>query len=113
MFGQSWVVIGAGIYFWHFALLKRRNRRMQSPDELVTSGGLFSMVRHPMYLADMIYYAGLAMMWPGTISIGLVMVSWVALINQARIEDAWCGQRFTVQHSQWSQNTRMILPYIY
>lgn len=110
---QLLVVTGGLLYVWHFILIKRANRKIDQPDHLVEQGGLFSLVRHPMYFADMIYYFGLALLWPSLISAGVMIVAIVALIRQSKQEDLWCAEQFPIDHATWVNHTKLVIPFVY
>jgi len=57
--GQLFVVVFGVINLWHYYLLKCANTDIGKPTVLVSRGGLFRVIRHPMYFADIFIYFGL------------------------------------------------------
>ena len=113
LLAQILVLGGAVLFAWHYWLVKRANANMEQPDRLVTTGGLFGLVRHPMYLADLIYYCGLALFWPSTESALLIVIAAYALIKQSVVEDRWCAELFPAQYDAWAERTRLFIPWLY
>ena len=107
---QAVVVIGGLVTIGHYAALRRCNRCVARPAELVTRGGLFARVRHPMYLGDLLVYAGLALLAPGPATLAALGVGALAIVRQARLEDRWLARRFGDTHARWRGHTRLLLP---
>jgi protein-S-isoprenylcysteine O-methyltransferase Ste14 len=110
---QLVVCFGVGVYLYHYALLRAANSGLQVPKQLVLDAGLYRWIRHPMYLADAMYYAGLALLWASWGSLLLWLIALLALRQQAQIEDRWCAAQFGQQHRNWCDRTRLLIPYIY
>jgi len=113
LLAQSLVIGGTVLVFWHFLLLRRLNKELELPEVLVTDGGLYCVVRHPMYFADAIYYTGLALLWPSVTSAVILLVGLIALVYQAHEEDRWCAQRFPHEFPRWSARSALLIPYLY
>ena len=111
--GQLLVFLGAAINLWHYAILKKQAHYLGKPDKLVTSGGLFRMVRHPMYLGELLLVTGLTLMlwaWWAVMLWGLFTVSVLRLV---RIEDDQMAGVFGDDHRAWVQRTRLMLPWLW
>jgi len=103
------VVIGGGLNLGHYLVLGR-SLRAQSEPRLVTSGGLFAWLRHPMYLGDALLYLGFAV-YPATpVSLVAYPVAAWALIAQARREDGALAQAFGADHDAWRRRTWLLAP---
>ena len=99
------VLAGGGFAIWHHLIMKRARRRAAGRAVLVRSGGLFSRIRHPIYLGDMVLYAGFAV-YPATIvSLGFLAVAFWAIRRQAVREDAELAEVFGAQHAAWRART--------
>lgn len=107
---QVTVIVGALVHVVHYGILKRRAGPLEHPDHLVTDAGLFRFVRHPMYLGDLICYAGLAALAGDAIALSLLAVGTVALVAQARHEDAALRTLFPQTFEAWHVRTRLLLP---
>ncbi len=108
--GQALVLTGALSSVFHYYVLKRSNPKLAYPDELTQTVGLFTRVRHPMYASDLVMVTGFWLMAPFIISVPILIVVYVALIKQARIEDAFMAQRYPKQHAQWKERSGLLLP---
>ena len=85
---QIIVIVGGALYIWHYWIVSRNSRDMQTPSTLVRRGGLFPLIRHPMYFADLIYYTGLALLWSTHLALMVLLIAWLALLMQSRVEAA-------------------------
>ncbi len=104
------VVGGGGFAIWHHWIMKRARRRAAGRPVLVHSGGLFARIRHPIYLGDMVLYAGLAV-YPATgVSLVMLGVALWALRRQAVREDAELAEAFGAEHAAWRARTGRFWP---
>ncbi|MFP4209314.1 MAG: methyltransferase family protein [Wenzhouxiangella sp.] len=99
------VLSGGGFAIWHQWIMKRARRRAAGEPVLVDSGGAFGRIRHPIYLGDMVLYAGLAV-YPATgVSLVMLGVALWALWRQAGREDAEMAEAFGQEHAAWRART--------
>ena len=108
---QAVVVLGAAITIWHFVILKTALPDISRPKTLIVDRGLFAAVRHPMYLGDLILYAGLAMLTGDPVAWILASIGAVAIVGQCRVEDRAMGERFGNEHGVWQRRTHMLVPW--
>jgi protein-S-isoprenylcysteine O-methyltransferase Ste14 len=111
--GQGLVLVGAGIHLWHYAILKRHARNLAGPVRLVTTGGLFGRVRHPMYLGDMIWAAGFGVLAADLVAAALCVLCWIAIPLQCRHEDRAMASAFGQEHALWARHARALIPFLY
>jgi protein-S-isoprenylcysteine O-methyltransferase Ste14 len=111
--GQMMAVVGGGLFVYHFVILKNINNAIGKPHTLLTNKGLFRWIRHPMYFADFIIYAGFMLLHLSLISAFLYIVVCVALAKQAKVEDKYLAKVFGQTHHQWSKKSWLLVPYIY
>ena len=110
---QIIVTVGVAINLWHFFILKRVNQNISEPQQLVHKYGLYRYIRHPMYLADAIYYLGLALIWCSATSFFILLISYIALAKQSQEEDKSMAQRFKDQYPEWWMKTGLMIPFLY
>lgn len=103
-------LIGPILHGWHYVLLRSRIPHLEQPPALVTSGGLLPWIRHPMYLGDALAMLGFTLFWPTLVSCMLLPIGLLALILQARLEDAELRRRFPQAHRQWSMRAGLLWP---
>jgi protein-S-isoprenylcysteine O-methyltransferase Ste14 len=106
---QAVVLTGGAITLWHHRILVR-GRGGDNPGELVEGGGLYRLIRHPMYLGDCLLYIGMGLLVPSLVSTVLVVIGCAALITQAKAEDRYLANRFGESFSSWQQRSGLLLP---
>ncbi len=99
------VLAGGGFAIWHHLIMKRARRLAAGQPVLVCAGGLFARIRHPIYLGDMVLYAGLAVYPATAVSMVLLIIAVWALYRQAMREDAEMAEMFGQQHAAWRART--------
>lgn len=109
---QGLVILGALISLWHYRLLKLNSADISTPESLVSRYGLYQWVRHPMYLGDGIAFLGLFLLVPNLLSVFVLVLAYVALFKQGKVEDAYMKQRFEREFKQWSVSSKLIVPYM-
>ena len=108
---QILAVLGASISLWHYWLLKAASRRLDRPERLVVEGGLFTSIRHPMYLGDLMLFSGLALLTADGVGYALAAAAALATVRQARTEDQILRDRFPAQHAGWRRRTALLIPW--
>lgn len=108
--GQFLVLLGGVSSLFHYVLLKRKNPRLQEPSSLLRQGGLFGLVRHPMYASDMVMFSGLWLMTSPVYSLPILIVAYVAVVKQAYIEDHTIARAFPEEYADWFKTTGLLLP---
>ena len=107
LLAQTVAVGGGAITLYHHRLL-RRARGPNGAAALVTRGGLFNWIRHPMYTGDLLLYAGLTLLAPDVVSVSLLLLGAIALYQQARAEDAYLLSVHGDTFSAWQARTRLL-----
>jgi protein-S-isoprenylcysteine O-methyltransferase Ste14 len=110
---QTFVIVGAVLTIAHYILLKSVIGILSPPAHLVTSRGLFRLVRHPMYLGDLILYAGLAMFTCDPFSLALLVVGNIAIVGQCGFEDRMLRETFGDKFDAWKRQTRLLIPRLF
>lgn len=108
--GQALAVAGATVSLLHYLILKRRAGALGAPATLVTTGGLFRWIRHPMYLGDLALGAGCAMLGPHPGGWLLWVLFAAVTTGAARAEDAMTMRRFGAGFAGWKARTGLLLP---
>jgi len=111
--GQALGVTGVFLTLRHYILLKKVNPRLSKPDTLVTQGGLFRHVRHPMYLGDLLTSAGLTLASGLSVPFVLLGLTWIARVLQSKVEDKRLSASFPDEFRAWKSRTRLLLPYLF
>lgn len=87
-----------------------RNTRQQIADSLNVTG-MYSMVRHPLYLGNFLIALGIVA-HPGSFwLIGLFVLSFILYYERIMFaEEAFLQRKFGEAFNQWSANTRLFIP---
>jgi protein-S-isoprenylcysteine O-methyltransferase Ste14 len=107
---QVLAIGGAALELWHYVLLKRGAARLGAPEELVTSGGLYGRIRHPMYLGDVIVALGFFLLHVDWVSVTLLVAALEGVLGQARREDDRLAQQFGDRFERWRAETHLLIP---
>ena len=106
--GQLLAISGGLCSLYHGYILRRAIGDRKEPARLVTRGGLFPYIRHPMYAGDALLYLGLALLAPGLASLLMLLLGWLGLYRQARAEDRYLAQRFQGGFEAWRRDSRLL-----
>lgn len=106
-------VLGGAVVIYHYLLIRRGYLQADPSARIVISGGLFGLVRHPMYLGDMVMYLGLTLLACNFMSIAVMAVAMVALVRQAGEEEAFLSRVYPAVYGPWARSTKRLIPGIY
>jgi len=110
---QSLILCGGVIVLWHYFILKRAHSNLEKPTNLVRHGGLFRRLRHPMYFGDTLMFSGYWLIAPNWYSLAILMLAYVAITLQAKVEDKDMARRFPTDFNHWVRSSRLLLPGVY
>ncbi len=103
--------VGAGVVLMVLALIEMRRHRTtfvphKEADSLVTKG-VFNLSRNPIYLADALILAGLALRWDAPLGLILVPV-FIWTIERRFIvpEEKMLRRKFRMDYARYEQATR-------
>jgi protein-S-isoprenylcysteine O-methyltransferase Ste14 len=109
-----WVAIAVPLpvlsNLWHYRLLKRAGGNVAQPTRLVTSGGLYRFLRHPMYLGDVLTVILLSLACLNGLVLATACCTIGAILWLARVEDRTLRQQFEAGDQVWFQRTGLLLP---
>ncbi len=111
--GQATAILGGCIHLWHYAILKRNLLNLQNPKTLVTRGGLFSRIRHPMYLGDLLLMLGFFLLTRDWVALVLAIGGLFSLGRLCRAEDRRLAGLFPKEHAEWKKGTKTLIPWIW
>lgn len=97
----------------HLGASFSRNVGVSDGARLVT-GGIYSVVRHPGYLAELLAFAGIAVAFnhPLTSSAAFLMPL-AAFMYRIGIEERMLKEGFGEEYSEYARRTRRLIPFIY
>lgn len=87
-----------------------RNTRLQRADTLNTRG-MYSVVRHPLYLGNFLIWVGVAM-FPHTwwLLLITILAFWIYYERIMFAEEEFLSERFGVDFEEWALNTPAFVP---
>lgn len=87
-----------------------RNTREQKA-EVLNTGGLYSVVRHPLYLGNFFIWLGLAL-FPrnGSLAIAAALAFWLYYERIMLAEEEFLGAKFGASFDEWAARTPAIIP---
>jgi len=87
-----------------------RNRRVQNATELNTTG-LYSVVRHPLYLGNALMWSGIAVfprVWAAAVFVGVFF--WVFYERVMLAEEDFLRLKFGAEYERWADRTPAFIP---
>jgi protein-S-isoprenylcysteine O-methyltransferase Ste14 len=113
LFGNVFILSGALLELWHYRILKRETQNLGSPTLLVTHGGLLSLIRHPMYLGDVVMLLGFTLFMQNAIAWGLYVLFVLVVMGLCAQEDRAMENLFPEAFSNWRKRSWRILPGVF
>jgi protein-S-isoprenylcysteine O-methyltransferase Ste14 len=112
----SWLllIISAWAVISGYLLLKREGKpdsNFENTSQLVKSG-LYSYIRHPLYLSIFLLGTGIMMKNPETLQLILATINLIAVFITAKIEEAEMLEKFGSEYREYMKETKMFIPYI-
>ena len=112
----SWLLLVFSIYpvLSGYYLLTRRGNpdaNFENTSNLVKTG-IYSKIRHPLYLSLFLLGTGIMLKDPGTIQIILGVINLTAVIVTSRIEEKEMISKFGKEYVKYISETKMFVPYV-
>ena len=84
------------------------------PDQKLIQDGLYRYFRHPGYLADIIAFAGLALVfWNPITSLLVLFLPPVGILHRIRVEEKMLLKAFGSDYEAYCKKTSALFPWIY
>ena len=108
----SWLLLSGSLYFAlaGYLLLKKHGKAAGKFENTtrVINNGIYSYIRHPMYLSLILLGFGAVLKNPGLIQWTLGIVNFIALYFTARIEEGEMLKRFGENYIRYKRETKII-----
>ncbi len=114
------IILGSIIFIFGMFIIKKANdefnktkTRADTVTTKLTKKGIYSMVRHPIYLGSNIYFVGWALAWDAIYCFYLILL--VVFLNwlQAFLEEKFIlEKKFGDEYIEYKKNVGMFLPKI-
>lgn len=111
--GPACIVTGFLILGWGYVTLKTRVSDLSRPATLVTRDGPLRWIRHPMYLGEMLWMAGFALLSGDPLASGLALSGGLGLFLQTRREESALKESFPAEHAEWRSRSWNLIPCVY
>lgn len=110
---QILVIGGVTLGLSQYLTLKRFNRGLAVPQQLVTDRGLFRWVRHPMYLGDLVVLTGLCLLVNRWWALPIWGGSLCCVLLLCRHEDHYLLNLFPEQYTTYMRHSARVIPLIW
>ena len=104
------ILTGAFLELWHYRLLKRGAGALGAPAQLVTRGGFLRVIRHPMYLGDVVMLFGFALLMSHPVGWGVFALFVGVVLGLCAQEDQAMAKQFPEAFAEWRKHTWRVLP---
>jgi protein-S-isoprenylcysteine O-methyltransferase len=108
-------IFGAFFNEWARSLLGKQwsgAARILKEHKLITSGP-YSVVRHPMYFANILMYIGCLIIIRSYILFGLFLILIAILSYRIKIEEKELFNKFGKEYEEYKKKVALIIPYIF
>ena len=85
---------------------------IRQPAGGLVTGGVYSMVRHPLYLFFTMEMTGFLLIRPNTVSLAAMILVIAAVLHRIRREDALLAETFGASFEEYRRRTRAFIPFI-
>lgn len=116
-FFAGMIMVAAG-YAGRIASLRRisssYNQSMQpNPDAVLVTGGVYSLIRHPLYFFYALEMLGLLLIRFNWISLALLAADLVNTVYRINREETLLTEKYGVHYEEYSKRTKRLIPFIF
>jgi protein-S-isoprenylcysteine O-methyltransferase Ste14 len=83
------------------------------PDHKLITNGPYGLIRHPIYLSEIIFSFSIPMILDSLYGLLLPLISIPLLLYRIRFEERALVSRFGKEYLEYSCRTKKLIPYIY
>jgi protein-S-isoprenylcysteine O-methyltransferase Ste14 len=113
----SWIFLflSAYIALAGFLTLKTRGRPGDTFENtaLLVRSGLYSYIRHPLYLSLLLLGTGAMLKNPGTLQVTLGIINLLSIYITARVEEKEMIARFGDEYRIYMKESKMFVPFLF
>ena len=95
-----------------FGLLNSSRLQIVKDQRLVTNG-VYSHIRHPLYLGEIIRNLGFTLILSSLYGFAAVLVGSLFLFPRIEIEERMLLEKFVKEYEEYRRRTKKLIPYIY
>ncbi|OGD25350.1 MAG: hypothetical protein A2Y56_10130 [Candidatus Aminicenantes bacterium RBG_13_63_10] len=104
------ILLASGLYLSRTGLAIVFGEKREKP--VVIRKNVFGLVRHPIYLAELLLYAGLILLSMSLLSVGVAILAAVFLHRISRYEEKLLVERFGEEYKTYMTDVPMWIPRI-
>lgn len=113
MFGGVLILLSCAFHWWAHKKHKQAHEESSEIQTIVT-GGIFSKIRHPLYLSLLAMNVGMAIAFGVMITSALALLTMVHWVLTAIKEEEALAKRFPVEYARYKQRVRWrMIPWIF
>lgn len=94
------------------ALGKYYSYGLKPPEKLIKHG-IYKHIRHPLYLAMLLYTAGIPLTFSSVYGFMLTLGFISFIMYRIKIEDKMLIEKFEDEYREYMKKTKKLIPYIY
>jgi protein-S-isoprenylcysteine O-methyltransferase Ste14 len=102
------ILLGLAMYLSRAGLRKVFREKRETPG--VITDGIFSIVRHPIYLASLLVYLGLIVLTLSLLSVIIFIIAIIFYYYISRFEEKLLLARFGQEYEDYMKQVPMLLP---
>jgi protein-S-isoprenylcysteine O-methyltransferase Ste14 len=113
--GVALLLTGLGLYWVAYRTLGKffSEAVRVLPDHKLITGGPYSLIRHPIYLGEILFAFSIPMMTNSFYGFVIMLVTIPILLHRIRIEEEVLVSRFREEYVEYAHRTKKLIPYIY
>ena len=109
------IILALGAINWAYVLFKSASVHKKAPasvnsiDKLITEG-MYAVVRHPIYAADIVLFWCLFLFYPVNQMLGLAVWATISLLFWVSLEERMLEEKFLEDYRLYKQRVPMLIP---
>ncbi len=84
-----------------------------NPEQKLVTNGMYRLIRHPSYLADILFDLGLPLVLSSVYGFVAMLFVLPFIIMRINLEEQVLGRHFGQQYVQYKQRTKKLIPFIF
>jgi protein-S-isoprenylcysteine O-methyltransferase Ste14 len=113
MLGGILILLAYGFHWWAHKKHKQAHEESQEIETIVTTG-VFSKIRHPLYLSIIFMNIGIALAFGVMVTFILALLTIIHWVLTALKEEAALMKKFPVEYARYKQRVRWrMIPWIF
>ncbi len=112
------IIVASAIFYWlyFFSLATYANRQAaRSADKTskIIKNGVYGLIRHPIYMADIVLAWGIFIFWPEKKVLASVLWLTLVLLFWMKLEEKVLLEKFGNEYKEYKKSVPMIFPKLF